>query len=435
VSQKRSDLFIISLLGGLSVVTPFSIDLYLPAFPTLAKEFAVPTTTISLTLSSYFIGLALGQVFYGPLLDRFGRKRPLSAGLALYLVSTIGCAAAPSANMLIALRFVQGFGGCVAQVASITMVRDFFPAKDCAKYLSLLFLFIAASPLLAPIVGNSIIQAFGWKAAFFALAGVVAAILAMVCLLLPEGHTPDPSIALRPGPIVAEYLTILRHPRFATYAIAGAFSFAGLFTYVAGSPIIFREGFGLSANEYSLVFAGLACGFIGCSQLNVLLLRSHSSEGLFFFFVTLQVITGAIFLAGSLAGGYSLAGTLALLFVFLGCVGLTNPNASALAISPFTKNAGSASALLGFFQLGIGALISTGIGALSTPADRDPLTTNTPAAQDGITHSILSIIAILAVTAAIALVVLLAGRKRAQASPISEEPNPEGQPELVTFGH
>jgi DHA1 family bicyclomycin/chloramphenicol resistance-like MFS transporter len=403
VSPKRSNVFILSLLGSLSVVSPFAIDMYLPAFPELASEFGVPSTTIALTLSSYFIGLALGQVLYGPLLDRFGRKRPLVAGLSLFILASVGCTAAPDVDTLVAMRFIQGLGGCVAQVASVAMVRDFFPVKDSAKVLSLLFLFIAASPLLAPTVGSLVIVAFGWKAAFFALAGVVAAILALVYFLLPEGHTPDPDISLKPGPIVAEYLAIIRNARFATYAFAGAFSFAGLFTYVAGSPIIFMDGFGVSARAYSLIFAVLAVGFIGCSQLNVLLLRWFASESLFFCFLIVQVTVGAIFLAGAAAGWYGLQETVVLLFLFLGCVGLTNPNASALALAPFTKNAGSASALLGFFQLGIGALISTGISA-ATPRDSLP------------------IIAILAATAVIALAVLLAGRNRARNSVAAEQP-------------
>jgi DHA1 family bicyclomycin/chloramphenicol resistance-like MFS transporter len=263
---KRSNLFILCLLGSLSVVSPFSIDMYLPAFPDLAREFAVPTTTIALTLSSYFIGLALGQVVYGPLLDRFGRKKPLAVGLTLFIFASIGCAASPDVNTLIALRFFQGLGGCVAQVASIAMVRDFFSVKECAKVLSLLLLFIAASPLLAPTVGNLIIESLGWKAAFYALAAIVTGILTLVCLLLPEGHVPDPDISLKPGLIALEYWAILRHPRFATFALAGAFSFAGLFTYVAGSPIIFREGFDIGPRTYSLIFAILAGGFIGSSQ-------------------------------------------------------------------------------------------------------------------------------------------------------------------------
>lgn len=402
---KQSGLFVISLLGALSVVSPFAIDMYLPAFPELAAGFGVASTTVALTLSSYFIGLAAGQVVYGPLLDRFGRKPPLAVGLGLFVLASFGCAFAPDVYTLIGLRFVQALGGCVAQVASVAMVRDFFPRDQAARVLSRLFLFIAVSPLLAPTVGTLVIRLGGWPAAFLVLAGVVTGILVLVLTLLPEGHTPDSGISLRPGPIVAEYLSILRHPRFHTYAGAGAFSFAGLFTFVAGSPILFMDGFGVSGRTYSMIFALLAGGFITASQVNVVLLRRASSETLFLRFLIAQVVFGAIFLAGTWADVLGLPGTLAVLFCFLCCVGITNPNASALSIAPFTRNAGSASALLGFFQLGTGAVISTAIGAAS-PEDRVP------------------IVAIFGVTAAIGLTILLTGRKRAEASPVTEHPLP-----------
>ena len=250
----------------------------------------------------------------------------------------------------------------------------------------------------------------GWPAAFLVLAAVVAGILMLVLALLPEGHKPDAGISLRPGPILAEYLSILRHPRFHTYAGAGAFSFAGLFTFVAGSPILFMDGFGVSGRAYSLIFALLAGGFIAASQVNVVLLRRASSESLFIRFLVAQVAFGLVFLAGTWAGVLGLPGTLALLFCFLCCVGVTNPNASALAIAPFTRNAGSASALLGFFQLGTGAVISTAIGVAS-PDDRVP------------------IVAIFGVTAAIGLTILLTGRKRAEASPVTEDPLTVAEPE------
>ena len=171
---------------------------------------------------------------------------------------------------------------------------------------------------------------------------MVAGILALVLALLPEGHTPDPGISLRPGPILAEYLSILRHPRFHTYAGAGAFSFAGLFTFVAGSPILFMDGFGVSGRAYSLIFALLAGGFIAASQVNVVLLRRASSETLFLRAWSPRWRSARCFLAGTWAGVLGLGGTLAVLFCFLCCVGVTNPNASALAIAPFTRNAGSA---------------------------------------------------------------------------------------------
>lgn len=399
----------ISLLGALSVVSPFAIDMYLPAFPDLAKEFGVPSTTIALTLSSYFIGLALGQVVYGPLLDRFGRKPPLTFGLSLFVVASFGCAFAHDVYTLIALRFMQALGGCVAQVASIAMVRDFFPRDRAAHVLSRLFLFIAVSPLLAPTIGTLVIQFAGWQAAFVILGAVVAAILILVLALLPEGHTPDLNISLRPGPILAEYWAILCHPRFATYAGAGAFSFAGLFTFVAGSPVLFMDGFGVSQRTYSLIFALLAGGFIGASQVNVVLLRRASSETLFFRFLIAQTVFGLLFLAGSWVEVLGLGGTLVVMFGFMACVGITNPNGSALAIGPFSKNAGSASALLGFFQLGVGAVISTAISA-ATPEDRLP------------------IVAIFGITASIGLMILLAGRKRAHTSSMEQEPEVLAEP-------
>ncbi|WP_020467813.1 multidrug effflux MFS transporter [Zavarzinella formosa] len=410
---QRSKLFVISLLGALSVISPFAIDMYLPAFKQMAADFDVEPTVISLTLSSYFIGLALGQVFYGPLLDRYGRKKPLVAGLCLFILASIGCTVAPDIHTLIALRFIQAIGGCVAQVASIAMVRDFFPVKENAKILSLLFLFIAASPLLAPSIGGLVMKVVGWKFVFLVMAVMVSGILALTYWLLPEGHVPDKSISLRPDRILAGYAAIITNARFATYAFAGAFSFAGLFTYVAGSPIIFLNVFGLSEEVYGVIFAVLAVGFIGGSQLNVLLLRWFDSETLFARLLMIQVVIGVVFMVGAWAGWYGLAGTLILLFVFLSCVGITNPNGSALALAPFSTNAGSASALLGFLQLGTGAVISTAIGG-SSP------------------HSIFPIIAILGTTAVIALMILLAGRSRARQSMMASEAT--DSPQLAPAG-
>lgn len=391
--RRPGNLILISLLGALSVISPFSIDMYLPAFPQAAEEFGVSTSVMSLSLSSYFIGLALGQVFYGPLLDRFGRKRPLYAGLCLFILASLGCFFAPDIHALIAFRFLQALGGCVAQVACIAMVRDFFPVKESAKILSLLFLFIALSPLLAPSIGGAVLLFMGWRYVFLILAVIVAMICTLMIICLPEGHTPDPTISLKPRPIIEEYVAIFKHPYFRTYAVAGAFSFAGLFTYVAGSPIIFMQGFGLSANIFSAIFAALAVGFIGGSQLNVALLRRYDSATLFYRACTLQVVTGLIFMLGTYLGWYGLPGTLILFFIFLSCTGLTYPNAAALALSPFTKNAGSASALLGFMQLGVGSIISIGI-SFSTSQESFP------------------IIAIMGITSACGLMVLICGRKK-----------------------
>lgn len=395
MSTPPSRLFIISLLGALSVISPFAIDMYLSAFAEVAHDLAVQPAAISLTLSSYFIGLAIGQLIYGPLLDRYGRKKPLYAGLGLFIIASIGCAFAPTVEMLIGLRFVQALGGCVAGVGSLAMVRDFFPVSETAKMMSRLLLFIAVSPLLAPSFGGLVVEAFGWKAVFIVLAVIVGLILTLMHLLLPETHTPDTSISLRPGPILRNYAKILMHPRFRTYALSGAFSFAGLFTFVAGSPIIFMENFGLSPHVYSGIFALLAMGFIGGSQINVQLLKRYDSRWVFPRMLLIQMAVGWVLTLGTYAGLYGLYETLLLFFLFLSTVGMTYPNAAALAMAPFSKNTGSAAAMLGFLQLGVGAVISTGISRAAA-------------------HDSLPIITIFGVTSTIGFVILILGRKRAE---------------------
>ncbi len=352
----------------LCVVTPFAVDMYLPAFSGIAREFKTSTSAISLSLSTYFVGFAVGQVLYGPLLDRFGRKRPLYFGLVVYILMSIGCALAQDLHVLVAMRFIQALGGCVAQVAAVAMVRDFFPARESAKVLSLLFLIIGISPLLAPTIGSTVIAWFGWRW-IFALLGLNAfVILTLTFLFLPEGHTPDTSISLRPAQILQGFYNIFKDVQFLTYGFAGAFSFAGLFAYVAGSPILFMDGFHMSTRGFGLTFATLTMGFIGGSQINVFLLRKFRSQQIFYGALLVQVITGIIFFAGAHVHLFGLPATLVLFFIFLSCIGLTTPNSAALGLAPFTKDVGSAAALLGFLQTGMGALISTGIGLLGTSA-------------------------------------------------------------------
>jgi MFS transporter, DHA1 family, multidrug resistance protein len=377
-SLRYKHAWIIFLLGLLSVVTPFAIDMYLPAFSRIAGDLRTTTPAIALSLSSYFIGFALGQILYGPLLDRFGRKRPLYFGLVLYILASIGCAQAHSIHALIALRFVQAIGGCAAQVAALAMVRDFFHARESAKIFSLLFLIIGVSPLLAPTIGSALVAAIGWRWIFFILGAYASVTLALIFVFLPEGHTPDASISLKPKPIVQGFWAILRQPQFITYALAGAFSFAGLFAFVSGSPILFMDGYHLSTRAFGLVFAVLVMGFIGGNQVNVF-------QALLF-----QVFTGLVLFAGTRSHLIGLPATLVLFFFALLSIGLTYPNAAAIGLAPFSRDAGSASALLGFLQAGTGALLSTGIGVLGPS----------------------SIVSLSSGTALIALLILIAGRTR-----------------------
>jgi DHA1 family bicyclomycin/chloramphenicol resistance-like MFS transporter len=398
-SHKHNLTWITLLLGSLCVVTPFAIDMYLPAFSKIAAAYNTNSSAISLTLSTYFVGFALGQIFYGPFLDRFGRKRPLYLGLAIYILASIGCALSPDLRTFVALRFLEALGGCVAQVGAIAMVRDFFPAKESARMFSMLFLMIGVSPLLAPTIGSAIMTGLGWEWIFALLAAIAFVILALIFFLLPEGHQPDHSVSLRPGAILAGYWNIFKVPQFVTYSLAGAFSFAGLYTFVAGSSIIFMDGFHMGTKAFGIVFAVLVMGFIGGNQVNVFLLRLFNSQQIFNGALLAQVAIGIVFFVGMRSHVVGLADTLVLFFLFLSCIGLTYPNAAALGLAPFSRDAGRASALMGFLQTGTGALVSLGIGFLGASA----------------------IVTLLSATALVALLILLLGKTRITAMIESEE--------------
>lgn len=387
--SRLPDAVIIILLGALSLISPFAVDMYLPAFSSVAAQFHTNTAAISLSLSSYFVGFALGQVFYGPLLDRFGRKPPLSAGLLVYIAASFGCVHPHTLRMLVALRFLQALGGCVAQVSAVAMVRDFFPPQQSARIFSLVFLIIGVSPLLAPTIGSVVMMWLGWPWIFVLLSIIAAAVLTIVLLFLPEPHTPDSGISLHPAELVRTYWFVLKHAQFSIYAMAGAFSFAGLFSYVAGSPIIFMDRYHVSAQGFGMIFATLTGGFIAGNQLNVFLLRRFTSSGIFSTALAIQVVTGCVFFAGMSLHWLGMKPVLVLFFLFLSCIGLTYPNAAAIALAPFSRNVGSASALLGFIQMGIGAVMSMGIGFFGAQA----------------------VVGLLAGTALVAVAVLVAGRR------------------------
>lgn len=363
-STKHSNFSLILALGALTALSPFSIDMYLPAFPKMAESLNTSVSEVSLSLSSYFIGLAFGQLFYGPLLDRFGRKKPLYIGLILYILATLGCLTSRSVDTLVIFRFIQAVGGCAANVAAMAMVRDFFSPKESAKVFSLLMLILGVSPLLAPTAGGYLATAFGWQSIFVVLIVIGVLMLGVSIFYLPTGYAPDKSHSLHPGLIFKNYLSILKDPQFYTYSVAGALAFSGLFVYLAASPTIFMEIFKVSEQVYGWIFALLAAGFIGASQFNIYLLRKFSNEKVLLTALGGLTVFGFIFLLGASGGWFGLVGTIGILFCYLSCAGLANPNAAALALAPFAKNAGSASALVGCLQMGIGALASVSVGVL-----------------------------------------------------------------------
>jgi DHA1 family bicyclomycin/chloramphenicol resistance-like MFS transporter len=359
---KAKHIKLIFILGSLTALGPFSIDMYLPGFEGIANDLNTTVAKVSMTLSSYFIGISAGQLLYGPLLDRFGRKKPLFIGILVYILASLGCSFVTNIDTFIGLRFIQAVGSCAAAVASVAMVRDLFPVKDIPKVFSLLMLVVGLSPMLAPTIGGYVTAYYGWHVVFLILMGLGIIILIGAMIELPNTYVPDTSISLKPKPIITNFISILKEPQFYTYAFTGAVAFSGLFTYVAASPILFMTIFKVDPKTYGWIFAFMSLSFISASQLNSLLLRRFKSEQMIFGALITQTILSIIFLVAALNNWLGLYETIALLFLFLACLGISNPNTAGLTLAPFTRNAGSASALMGAIQLGLGALASFVVG-------------------------------------------------------------------------
>jgi MFS transporter, DHA1 family, multidrug resistance protein len=358
IPQKRQQFYLIIILGLLSAIAPLSIDMYLPAFPDIAKGLHTSVAAVMLSLSSFFIGISAGQLIYGPLLERYGRKIPLYAGLVIYALASFACATTTTVQGLIIFRLLQALGGCVGMVASRAMVRDLFEVKDNARIFSTLMLVVAVSPIIAPTLGGYITAYFGWRYIFVALIVVILLIIAGVYFLLPESKKPDPDFSLRPAAILKNFTTIIRHSQFSMYTFTGAVAYGGLCAYVSGSPFVFMQIFKVSEKHYGWIFAFIALGLITASQCNNVLLKKYASEKIIKWVLYIQNAIGIILALTTISNIGELYTTVILIFMFLSCQGFIFPNVSALSMAPFGHNAGSASALMGFIQMSVGALIS-----------------------------------------------------------------------------
>jgi DHA1 family bicyclomycin/chloramphenicol resistance-like MFS transporter len=349
---------LILILGSLSTISPFSIDMYLPGFPAIANDLQTTIPVIQLSLTSYFIGIAAGQLLYGPLLDRFGRKKPLYAGLLIYIIASLACAFTDSADALTGMRFLQAVGGCAGMVAAQTLVRDLFPLEKTAQAFSWITLVIAVSPMIAPAVGGYVAVALGWKAIFIILAALALIILVSVYFVLPQGKGPNPTLSLLPRPVLANFYLVLRERQFLCYTVAGGIAAAAPFAYIAGSADVFINYYGFSPREYGWIFAFIAFFIIGSSQLNHLLLKRFTSFQIIKATLYYQAVLGAILVAGVWLSWLSKYELVALIALVLSGHGLTNPNANALSLAAFSKHTGSAASLAGSFRMSMGGLVS-----------------------------------------------------------------------------
>ena len=356
---------LILLLSALTAFGPLSIDMYLPALPTISLDLGVLPARTQLTLSAFFLGFGGGQLVYGPLSDRFGRRAPLIAALVLFVLATLGCALAPDLETLIACRFVQALGGCAGPVIARAMVRDLYGRDHAARVLSLMVLVMGMAPMLAPLVGAEVLAIAGWRAIFAVLLGFGILILAATALLLRETLPRERRIRGGLLTLVLGYAAPLTHRRFLGYALSSACVFAGLFAYLTGSPLVIISLYGVPPGRFALIFGTNALGILAAAAINRRVVLRAGVDRMLAIGVLLAAVSGAFVGVAALSGLGGLLALLIPLFFYLASIGLVGANAVAGCLSLFPTRAGSASALVGTLQFLAGALASAFLGAIS----------------------------------------------------------------------
>lgn len=353
---------ILLILGALSAFGPMAIDFYLPSFPALAQAFDTDVEHVQLSLSAYFAGLAIGQLLYGPLADRFGRRAPLLLGVTIFTLASLACALAPSLEWLVGARFVQALGGCAGMVISRAVVRDLCDPIAAAKAFSQLMLVMGLAPILAPLGGGALLGLFGWRAIFYCLVGFSALAGLAIAVRLPETVPAGPRPPLRGA--LGEYRRLFGDRAFLTYALTGGVAIAGMFAYIAGSPFVFIQLYGVAPEHYGWVFGSNAAGFILMAQVNAYLLRYRGPGFWLRRAVWVYFAGGLALLAVTLGHPQHLWPLLLPLFGCIASLGFLMPNSSACAMAGQGRHAGSASALMGSLQFSVAAGASALVGAL-----------------------------------------------------------------------
>jgi DHA1 family bicyclomycin/chloramphenicol resistance-like MFS transporter len=357
---------LVLVLGSLIAIGPLSIDMYLPALPSITNDLHTTSAFVQLTLTGTLIGLAFGQVLIGPLSDAYGRRLPLLAGLAVHVLSSVLCVIAPNIAVLGALRVLQGLGAAAASVVATAVVRDLFTGLAAAKVFSRLMLVMGVAPILAPTLGSQLLRWTQWRGVFVALAifGVLLIVVATFGLreTLPPEHRRRGGLA----GTIRTFGVLLRDRTFLGLVLVAGLAMAALFAYVSGSSFVFQEQYGLDVQQFGLVFGAGAGGLIAATQLNVVLLRRYTPQRILTGALVLGSAAGLLLVAFAATGIGGLVSVLVTLWTVLAAAGLALPNAPALALSRHGEAAGTAAALLGAVQFGVGALSAPLVGLLGT---------------------------------------------------------------------
>lgn len=351
------------ILGLLSAIGPFAIDMYLPALPAIGSSLGADVGAVQFSLTAFFLSLGVGQLLYGPVSDMVGRKPPLYFGLGLFTLASIGCALATDIQTLVALRFLQGLGAAAGMAIPRAVVRDLHTGTEAARLMSLLMLVFSVSPILAPLAGSGVIALTGWRGVFWAVTVASLIGLALVYGALQETRSEAERVESSLGSALRAYGLLLRDWHYLGLVGIGATAMAGFFVYLAGSPFVLINHYGLTPTQYSLAFSFNAIAFIGASQFTGLLGHRFGLVRLVKAAATASGLTMTAMLVYYLAGGDQLAVLIALYFVASAFMGLVIPTTSVLALEQHGAIAGTASALLGTLQM-LGGAAAMGIVSL-----------------------------------------------------------------------
>jgi DHA1 family bicyclomycin/chloramphenicol resistance-like MFS transporter len=359
--------FLIILLGILAALGPFTIDMYLPGFKNIAEDFATDEKHVTFTLTSYFIGIALGQLVYGPIVDKYGRKKPLIVGLLIYVLAALGCAVSFNIDMMILMRLMQALGGCVGMVASNAIISDVYEVNRRAKAFSSIMLVMGVAPLIAPSIGSIFVEQFTWNYIFYFLAAFALLVVAMIYFLLPETSQYMHNNKLKVSKISRDYLAVLQNKTFLFYTIGGSISMSILFAYISSAAFVFITVYGLDKVTFSTIFAINASSLILGSYLNGILTKYvYYIKIANIASIILSCITVVILILLFTTEHFPYQWVVIGLYLTLFTVGFINPNATAASLSPFKGNVGVASALGGAIRMGVGAVVAATIGIFQT---------------------------------------------------------------------
>jgi DHA1 family bicyclomycin/chloramphenicol resistance-like MFS transporter len=351
----------LGVLALLTAVAPLSIDMYLPAFPTMAEEFGTTASAIQLTLTTFMVGLALGQLVIGPLSDRFGRRPLMLAGTAVCVLASAACALAPTIELLTAFRFLQGFSGAAGVVLSRAVVADRARGAAAARVFSLMMIINGLAPVIAPLIGGTLSEQLGWRGVFWVLTGLAVAMFVGVAVVLGETHPREHRSTGGVSAMLGDARTVLTNRRYIGYTLTFAFSFSVMFAYISASPFVLQNVLGLSKIGYSFAFAANAVGLVTMNALNARIVGRFGQRRLLTLGVFLLTLFSGLLLVDALIGPVLWA-TLVLMCGAVSSLGLVVANATSMALEQAGNVAGTASAVLGALQFGLAAAVSPLVG-------------------------------------------------------------------------